>query len=166
MNALECPREHDVLDAVVRGHWPDELRAHAGVCSTCGDLAVVAEALQREHEDASQEARVPTAGQVWWRATMRRRAEAAAAAARPITLVQGLAGSCAAGLVGAVVTLSWPALRTPIVGFGAALLRQRERLGDIASVLATTPQGLLAVGLVLGAGMILPFVVYVALREE
>jgi hypothetical protein len=166
VNALECSREHDVLDAAVRGRWPDELRSHADVCSTCGDLAVVVEALRRDHEDASQDARVPTAGQVWWRATMRRRAEAAAAAARPITLVQGLAGSCAAGLFGAFVTLSWPALLNPIAGFGAALLRQRERLGDVASALATTPQGLLAVGLVLGAGMILPFVVYVALREE
>ena len=117
MNTTECDREPDVLEAVISGAWPpgnivdivDLAPLGIQVITTCAPTpAAVRSApisppwplvLQAERDAAWREARVPTSGQVWWRATMRRRAEATAAAARPISLLQGLAGACAAGRV-------------------------------------------------------------------
>jgi len=107
----ECDREPDVIDAVTSGRWPErcegELRGHVAGCAICADVVAVANALQEEHEFARREARVPPAGRVWWRAEMRARQEAARRATQPITVVQGLAGACAAGLIFALVELVW-----------------------------------------------------------
>ena len=134
VNITECDREPDVLEAVMSGclaPWKhcrhrrpcdpgdpgdDDLRSHASRCPVCADLAAVAVVLRAERDDAWREARVPTSGQVWWRATMRRRAEATAAAARPITMLQGLAGACAAGVCAAVIALAWPSTGQPLPG--------------------------------------------------
>jgi hypothetical protein len=90
----ECRRESDVLDAIAAGRWPGaspaELRAHVATCAVCGDLALAASAL---HDDAAVVAPIalPSAGQVWWRAELRSRAEAAQLAQRPIIAVQVVA---------------------------------------------------------------------------
>ena len=111
---IDCPREQDILEAVAAGHWPQgcdaELRAHVEACPACADLATVAGALHEERQHAWQEARVPSAARVWWRAELRARREAARKATQPITLIQGLAGACAAGLVLAIIELTWPRL--------------------------------------------------------
>ena len=114
MKTTECDREQEILEAVLSGRWPEgfddrgDLSRHADACPVCGDLATVALTLRDERDAAWREARLPTSGQIWWRAAMRRRAEAMAAASRPITLVQGIAAACAAGLTGALITLAWP----------------------------------------------------------
>jgi hypothetical protein len=110
---IECPREQDVVDAVATGRWPDrvdpELMAHIAGCHTCGDVALVAAAIDAEHEAAWPQAQVPSSAHVWWRAQMRARREAALAAARPITLAQGVAAAAAVGLAAAWVTwIEWP----------------------------------------------------------
>ena len=60
--------------------------------------AIVAEAIAAEGSLARREAAPPSSAIVWWRAQMRARQEAARAADRPITIVQGLAIACGAGL--------------------------------------------------------------------
>lgn len=60
--------------------------------------AIVADAIKAEASIARTEAAPPSSAIVWWRAQMRARQEAAAAADRPITIVHGLAIACGAGL--------------------------------------------------------------------
>ena len=168
MNTTECPREQDVVEAVMSGNWPDGLRSHADRCPVCADLAMVAVLLHGEGDEAWREARVPTSGQVWWRATLRARAEAAAAAARPITMVQGLAGACAAGVSMALITLAWPSSVQPLLnGIIATVSREGQRIGAVALSATTMQQALWPVALVIGAALILtPFVLYLMLSED
>lgn len=106
-----CSREPEVLDAVVRGVWNDattaDLRRHAADCATCTDAAAIVDVLRADHDAALRAAVVPSAGAVWWRATMRARADAARAAERPLTVVQGLAGAAVAGVALAFGGLVW-----------------------------------------------------------
>ena len=60
--------------------------------------AIVAEAIAAEAALARSEAAPPSSAIVWWRAQMRARQEAAAAADRPISIVHGLAIACGVGL--------------------------------------------------------------------
>jgi hypothetical protein len=161
----ECPYEADVLDAATSGCWPDGLRAHAGACAICGDLATIAAALQDDRDAAFEDAHVPTSGQVWWRATVRMRAEAAAAAARPLTIVEALAGACAAGMCAAVITLAWPSAREPLASIGPALAREAQGLGAAAASSGALPA--LAAAVVLAAGcLLMPVVLSLLLSDD
>ena len=110
----ECPFEVAVAGAVIGGRWlldsASELRTHAQGCAFCADIVQVA-MIFRSEQDAARQVRVPAAGQVWWRATVRARMEAAQAAARPITWLQGTAGAAVAGLICAMVVMMWSPLR-------------------------------------------------------
>jgi len=128
--AIECPREADVLEAIAFGRLTDasdpELAAHAARCSICRDLADVARALRADCETAIHDAHaLPTAGMVWWRATIRARAEAAQTVMQPITVLQGIAGACVAGATAALATVAWR--------FADA----SARLGDLVSYVAS-----------------------------
>jgi hypothetical protein len=113
---------------------------------------------------------VPAAGSVWWRATIRARAEAARTAGQPITLLQGIAAATAVGLLVGLGGASWRS----IVLDGA----WRERLGDLASRLdvgrahlataAAVPGALgLPLFLALAACLIVaPVAVYLATADE
>jgi hypothetical protein len=149
-----CLREHEVLDAIVLQRWPDDLRTHVDGCLVCAELAMVAAALSEEGYAARSEAHPPTSGQVWWRATMRTRAEAARAAARPITVLQALAAACTVGLFAGLLTRSWASIGQPFTWIAAV-------------VSAVTMQPAIAVGLLLSAALILaPFVLYLVLSDE
>jgi hypothetical protein len=174
-----CDREEDVLEAIMSGQWPPvpgnnvnngnnvALRGHVDSCPVCSDLATVALALRNERDLAYRDAHLPTSGQVWWRASMRTRAEAAAMAARPITVLQGLAGACAAGVGVALVTLAWPSIERPLAGAGDILSREAQRLGVAAVSAAAVQQALLSVAVVVGAGLLLtPLVLYLVLSDE
>jgi hypothetical protein len=107
----ECRFEEDVLAAVAAGTWdaaPDDLKTHVGTCRTCGDLALVSSLLRQDHAAAVAHADVPSSGQVWWRAQVRARAEAARAAARPLFIAQAVAAAALVGALTAVVTWLWP----------------------------------------------------------
>lgn len=66
--------------------------------TSCADTVEVAQAFQAEQLIARQQARVPSAGLVWWRSQLRSPQEAARAAARPINFAQAFAGACGIGL--------------------------------------------------------------------
>lgn len=95
MSSIECKYESDVLDAVASGRWPDrldaELRDHAASCGICSEVALVSALYRDEYSTAMEQARVPSAGLVWWKAELRARREAVRVASRPITLVTGVA---------------------------------------------------------------------------
>jgi hypothetical protein len=128
---IECPREHEVLEALSEGPWgaaSGDLRAHAQSCAVCGDIAAVAGALRAAHRDGCASAPVPSAGLVWWRATIRARADAARTAEQPITVAHAIGGAGVTGALCALAANVWnqvPALPhvgvTVLVALGAAV---------------------------------------------
>jgi hypothetical protein len=114
MSRMECGREQDVLDAVRCGRYSDELRAHTNECALCLDTMEVATVLREDLEGSLPDARVPSAGLVWWRAEIRSRQEAMRTVARPITWVQAFGGACLAGAGIAVLSRGWPWLKHAI----------------------------------------------------
>jgi hypothetical protein len=111
MRQIECEFEADVLSAVIQSRWPErvdaELREHAKTCAICADVATVAGAIECAREESAAYAAVPDglpdSGRVWWKAQMRARREAVAAAGRPITAIQVAAFACAVALMGACI---------------------------------------------------------------
>jgi len=90
--------------------------------------AIVAEAIAAEASLARREAAPPSSAIVWWRAQMRARQEAAAAAERPITIVHALAIAAAAGLM------------LSVAGYAIAGLKGSSGwFGGVYQTLATTP---------------------------
>jgi hypothetical protein len=191
VNTPACDRERDVFEAMMSGRWPpvnsgdpgeQALREHVDGCPICGDLAIVAAVFQDDRDfvsgvsgvsrvsevsGTSGDAHVPTSGQVWWRASMRTRAEAAATAARPITMLQGLAGACAAGLCAALVTVAWPSVQQPLAGIADMLSRGAQRFDAAAVSAAAMQQALLSVLAVAGASLILAsLILYLALSDD
>jgi hypothetical protein len=102
MSRAECPREQEVLDALSSNRWPDragsDLSNHVEACAFCKDLALVAQALSADFSAAIEQAKVPSAGLVWWRAEIRARQASIQTASRPIALAHYLGLACA-GLV-------------------------------------------------------------------
>jgi len=110
-----CQREDEVLDAMLAdgtlASASDELHRHVEQCAVCADVRAVAGMLRRDDLALERSASVPSAGQVWWRAAVRARMEAAQAAARPVTWAQGLTAAAVFGIVSAVAVLTWPFLQ-------------------------------------------------------
>ena len=121
MNVPVCAREVEALEIVLSGGWPAcadaDLRSHVDQCQVCADVVAIAVAMQEEHSLACQQAHVPTAGLVWWRAELRARQEAARKAARPMTLVQGVGGACLVAALLTIAGLFSPWLRTQVSGW-------------------------------------------------
>jgi hypothetical protein len=164
-----CIHEHDVVAAVLSRRWDcanDELKQHAAACEICRDVVAVSQLLSSDQERARYEARVPAAGQVWWRAAIRARLEAAHSAERPMTWLHGIAGACALGLAWAVISITWPSLREA----GAWLLTQTigadSRIGDFASLVTVTLQNSLPLAFVVAACLVLaPIAFFLALSD-
>jgi hypothetical protein len=110
----ECRHEADVVAAVTAGRWPEavdaSLRDHVTTCRVCADVRDVAAAMAAVERETLADTRLPAAGQVWWRAQVRARQDAARAAARPVLVAQALGAACALGLLAALITWQWPSL--------------------------------------------------------
>jgi hypothetical protein len=156
-----CPREQDIVDLVVSGRLSDddELCAHAAACVACAETLELARLFQDDQKALCEEAPVPSAGAVWWRATIRARAEAARTAGQPITLLQGIAAATAVGLFVALVGAWWRSVAPGGVWF--------ERFDDLLSRSASVPAALvLPLLLVLATCLIVaPLAVYLATAD-
>jgi hypothetical protein len=163
MTAPECARESEIVDQIAAGQWPDaapaDLRAHAASCPICADLALAASAL---HDDAAATIEapmaLPSAGQVWWRAELRARHEAARLAQRPVLAVQVVA---AVVVLAALVT----GVRSLVPDAWAWLSRTASvaRTDGFATLEPLTLALVLAVGLWLVLG---PIAVYMVVRAD
>lgn len=114
---IECPREHELFDALQSARWPESdasLAAHVKACASCTDLLRVVAPLLDERRALMQEAAVPSSAIVWWRAQMRSRREAAERAAQPVSFVQGIVLACAAGLLATTLGIFVPTFRRSI----------------------------------------------------
>lgn len=166
---ITCEREQDVLDAVGSARWPgrcdEELRDHVNACVVCSDLAEVAAVVVNDRDDAWSQARVPSAGVVWWRAQLRAREEAARAAGRPVAFIQGVAASVALWVIVSLVrALPAEYLAEWRTWISSALPSFTFTLADVARVTATVPLVLfilVAVWLVLA-----PVAIYFAAADE
>ena len=165
----ECDREQDVLDALSAGRWPDccdeELRGHVSACGICRDLVDVATALKSDQDAAWPDARVPSAGVVWWRAQLRAREDAAHAAGRPVAFIQGVAASVAVWLaialfraVPAEYVTEW---RVWLTGF---FPDATPSMSGLSTLTAAAP---LLVFVIVGAWLVLtPIAIYLAVEDE
>ena len=171
--SVECTREQEVLDALAAGggvgDWSDDLRAHAGACAICRDIVTVALPLLQEHHATVEGAHPPSSGIVWWRATMRARQEAAKAATRPITVVQGVALASAAAIAVMLLSAAAPTLFGWFGGLstfgGIGEFFTLPRL-ELSSLMPTTGTGLLLFGACVVCLLLGPLAVYFATDDE
>lgn len=168
MISIECPREQDALEAACAGTWPgrcdDDLRAHVAGCTICAEVVEVARALREDHDEAWRSAPVPGSGVVWWRAQMRTRAEAARAAARPITFAQEVAAACVVGAMAAIVGAAFPWFREwvgSLTSLGPALSLPAADSPTVFGVLHRWAPLVLVVWLVLA-----PVAIYLAVTDD
>ena len=163
MTAHECVREAEIVDEIAEGRWPDAapvaLREHAASCAVCADLALTASAL---HDDApyalAAPLALPSAGQVWWRAELRARHEAARLAQRPVLAVQVVA---AVVFLAAVVT----GLRSLAPGAWAWLVDTAGAARGVS--LGTLDTWTLALVLSVGLWLVLsPIALYMVVRAD
>ena len=163
--ASECPRDVDVVEAVGFGRWPEqcpELVAHVASCEVCADVVEVARALHADREWLCREAHPPAAGMVWWRATIRARAEAARTANQPISVLQGIAGACIVGAATGLVTVAWQSMHW-VGRLGEIAVQLENRRAGIAAASALGLPLLFAVV----AGLVLaPLALYLILADD
>jgi hypothetical protein len=95
MTPIDCRFETAVLDEIEAGRWPAgspaALCEHVASCPVCADVALVAAEMRETDAAAAAPVALPSAGQVWWRAELRARHEAARLAQRPVLAVQVVA---------------------------------------------------------------------------
>jgi hypothetical protein len=191
MSAFECPREQDVVVEVLSRRldpglvhrslgdggclgdggshrdWDEDLAAHVVACDVCHEAATVARLLREEALASRSNVRVPSAGQVWWRAAIRGRMEAVHAAERPMTWVHGLAGACAAGLVVALLGLVWPSIEGAVGWIAARSWSVPAPAAETARLTMDILQRGLPLALVAAAFVILaPLAIYLATFDD
>jgi hypothetical protein len=109
MRTIMCPREPEILDAVLAGTWPagaaGALIAHARACAVCSDLAAVAGSIREDADQLIRQASIPSAGTMWWRLSVRARLASAETADRPIAVLHWLASASLSGTALAVAIL-------------------------------------------------------------
>ena len=177
MMAQPCPHENSVITAILAGRWPDQcddsLHAHAAQCETCRELVEVVSLLRVDHHQLHDEMRIPSAGQIWWRAAIRARLEASEQVGRPLSWVFGVLVASVVGLTLAVVELLWTPIQSAVRETAASGWTMSFGLGDIArwltSVLNLTPLATTGMFVLLGAAACLvlaPLALYFALSDD
>jgi hypothetical protein len=164
----ECARESEILEAVAFGRWPGhgDLAAHAASCPVCADLVEVARALHEDRDALCREAQPPAAGMVWWRATIRARADAARTVTQPISVLQGIAGACIVGGAAGLVTVAWQSMHW-VDRFGDLAAQLQSRRADIAAASTLASGHGLPLLLAVAAGLVLaPLALYFTLADD
>lgn len=165
----ECAREPEVLEAVAFGRWPEQrgdLAAHVASCAICADVLEVARALHDDREWLAREAQPPSAGMVWWRATIRARAEAARTATQPISVLQSIAGACIVGAAAGLGTIAWRSLYW-LDRLGELAVQLESRRDGIASASTIAASHGLPILIAVAAGLVLaPLAIYLTLADD
>ncbi len=168
---IDCPREHEVFEALgIDGSLAGrpELQAHADACDVCRDIVAVAVPLMAEKHVALERAHPPTSGVVWFRAQMRARQEAARAATRPITVVQGIALVSFVAVFASVMGVLSPRLLAWFRGLGFPTPELSLGLPqfELTSLVPTTTFGMALAGICVLFLILWPLAAYLALRDE
>jgi hypothetical protein len=103
MNRTWCERESDVVEALRRGLFSDELRGHVRSCAVCAEAEPVAQMLLQAASLLRVEHEPSAAGLVWRRAQARKKELALKRATRPLIIMRALSAGyvvlCAAWLL-------------------------------------------------------------------
>jgi anti-sigma factor RsiW len=176
MSAPDCPREQDVINAIVTGQWPDRceesLCAHAAECAVCKELVDVTSMMRLDREGLHEEMSLPSAGQVWWRAAIRARLEASERVAQPFSWLFGVSVACAAGLAIALVQLLWSPMQaawgSSSPGAWAAWLdlESSRLLLTVTNLAPLTMTGMLVFLVATACLLLAPLALYFALSDE
>ncbi len=105
MYLASCENEQAVAEAVRSDRWTPRLRAHTAECPVCAEVALVAQLLRQEDELARVKALLPNVGQIWRKAQIRSRQEAAEKAVQPIAVAERI--GYASGILALVAVLAW-----------------------------------------------------------
>jgi hypothetical protein len=120
MRIPHCDREQEVLDALRAGRWAgpwgEDIRRHAAACRVCAEVVLVAQAIQCEDSQARAEARLPSAGLVWWKARLAARRVAEQRATQPIALVERVAQCLGALTLLGLSFWQWPRIASWLSG--------------------------------------------------
>ena len=167
-----CEHEAAVTQAVLSRQWPDAcdagLRQHAEACDVCAEVVEVAALLREDYDDGRREIAqrhvpLPSAGQIWWRAAVNARADAARAAARPLVWGYGIAAACAVGVIAAAVSVFWPSMLPAFARVGAFT----AWMAPTADMVMATLRAQLPIVIGVAAFLVaMPVALYFALREE
>lgn len=166
----ECEREQEVLDAAATGRWPDradaDLRTHVASCAICADLAEIAPLFVEDRDAAWEQADVPSASAVWWRAQLRARRDAAERATRPVVLVQRVALVYAGVALFGLGVLLGPWIRAwalATAGVAQLLVPSRDALAVLAAAATAHAMPLAALTFCL---LLAPVFLYFALADR
>jgi len=170
MTAFDCPREQDVVNAVLGGMWPDRcddsLVAHAANCVTCGEVAQVSMVLREDVDHARIDVIVPAAGQIWWRAAVRARLESTHAAARPMSWMHAITGAIVLGVFLAAITAVWPML-PGVINVIRATSREVLPSPEVARAIAGGLTQIAGLAIIAAAIMVIaPLALYFALSDD
>jgi hypothetical protein len=169
MTPTTCPREPELLEQLAQGRpveiWDAALQHHVARCDLCREVTAVASAMWADHRDALSEHHLPTASQVWWRAQVRARFEAAQSAGRPITLAQGAAGAAIVGVAASVVGWRWITLPAHVVRELAARATDVDTTG-LLSVVAPSPLGWAVIVACTCVLVLMPLAALLALSDD
>jgi hypothetical protein len=171
MTAVGCRREAEVVSAVLAGGWPsnagENLLTHVGTCGDCREVLLVTRMMKANYEPTNGEVHVPAAGQVWWRAAVRARLEAAQVAARPLTWLHGLAGASAVGLACALLSVAWPSVREAAGWLGVLVNGVDPRDLEVAGTVGRAVWNSLPVAGAVAVGLMLaPLALYFVLSDD
>jgi len=98
--------------------------------------------LRENDQDICRDAKIPTAGLIYWRASIRARCEAARKVEQPFTIVQGIAAASVAGIGVALGGFAWQSWTTFPTDLGVTTL---FGLG-VAALVVISPLALVALG--------------------
>jgi hypothetical protein len=165
----ECPREQEVVQAVLAGAWStvddQDLKAHTAECASCAEIATIAALMRDDNDHARRNVRVPAAGQVWWRAAVRARLEKTQAATQPITWMHGITAAVTIGILLAAVSFAWPALTSNVIGFREAFAWVLPS-GEVTTAIIGAFRQSLTLALIVTACLVLaPIALYFALSD-
>jgi hypothetical protein len=172
MTARICEHEAAVTQAVLSRQWPhacdQALQTHARTCEVCGEVVSIAALLREDYDEARKaisrrDVPLPSAGQIWWRAAVRARADAARAAARPLVWGYGAAAASAIGLLAAGGTMLWPSVTPAFERVGALTARLAPAADLVVATLGARMPIVIGVAACLVAA---PIALYFAFREE
>jgi hypothetical protein len=177
MTVPACPREQDVINAIVTGRWPhhcdETLPAHVAECSVCTEIVDVAGVFRVERDELHSDASLPSAGQVWWRAAIRAKLEASEQVARPFSWLFGVSVACVVGLSIAVVELLWAPVQLALTSAPAVTWTPSFGLGEVVRLLPSltdlSPLTSTGAFVLLGATaclLLAPLALYFALSDE
>ena len=83
-----CVHEEEIIGALRKGFVPEHLSRHITQCDPCRELLDITTFIKEEAIRATEEARPPSAGFLWWKSQLQKRHRCAMRAARPIAIME------------------------------------------------------------------------------